>query len=221
MIECCEGKIYNGKIRRRKNRRFFRFLLFFILVSVFVWWKYVASLQIYNICVDYSYATSMDAINKAVMTSLSDGLKYADLVKVEKNSSGDIILIKTDSLQINKFNREIAIKTNDNMSDIINDGVPVPLLSFSGIPILSGYGTTINYQVVNVTGVTCDFVSDFTSVGINQTLHSLYACVICTINIEMPLNHKSTEFKSKILLSESVLIGKVPDVYLNGNVKSV
>lgn len=221
MIECCEEKIYNKKNRRHKKRRFFPFLILIISVSIFIWWKYVASLQVYNICADYSYAASMDAVNKAVMTSLSDGLKYADLVQVEKNTSGDIILIKTDSLQINKFNREIAIKTNENMSDIISGGVPIPALSFSGISILSGYGATIDYQVVNVTGVTCDFLSDFKSVGINQTLHSLYACVICTINIELPLNHKSMECKSNILISESVLVGKVPDVYLNGNLKSV
>ena len=57
-------------------------------------------------------------------------------------------------------------------------------------------------------------MSKFTSVGINQTLHSIYIDVISTIELNMPLNSATSTCKTQILISETILVGKVPDIYL-------
>ncbi len=60
------------------------------------------------------------------------------------------------------------------------------------------------------------FESQFTSVGINMTKHTLYLYVDVHVSIVMPI--KTFEFYSSIqvLLAESIIIGEVPEVYLNG-----
>ena len=60
----------------------------------------------------------------------------------------------------------------------------------------------------------CDFSSKFTAVGINQTLHSIYVDVISEIDLNVPFNNHKVECKTSVLISETVLIGKVPDIYL-------
>ena len=61
-----------------------------------------------------------------------------------------------------------------------------------------------------------DFVSEFDAVGINMTKHTLLLSVVVNVNLILPL--KSYEFTStnQVLLAESVIIGKVPEVYLSG-----
>jgi hypothetical protein len=57
-------------------------------------------------------------------------------------------------------------------------------------------------------------------VGINQTLHSIYVNVNCELKITTPLNVQIEKISTPVLLNETVLVGKVPSVYLNGNLFS-
>jgi hypothetical protein len=81
-------------------------------------------------------------------------------------------------------------------------------------------GTAVNYRALSIVSVESNFTSTFQSVGINQTLHSIYVSVICNINVHFPLYVKNQSTLTKILISEAVLVGKVPDVYLNGGLFS-
>lgn len=54
--------------------------------------------------------------------------------------------------------------------------------------------------------------------GINQTKHSLYLNVIADISIVMPSRTENFAVTTDILVCECVLIGKVPDVYLQGDI---
>ena len=96
----------------------------------------------------------------------------------------------------------------------LNNGIPIPFMAFSGVKLLSGYGGNIYLKTVSATNITCEFKSEFKSSGINQTLHSIYVNVIVEISANMPLSSKTSVNKTTILISEAVLIGKVPDIYL-------
>ena len=71
-------------------------------------------------------------------------------------------------------------------------------------------------KILNISNVTCSFSSKFESVGINQTLHIIYSNLKAEVNIEMPLNRKTTTSETSVLISQAVIVGKVPDIYLNG-----
>ena len=92
----------------------------------------------------------------------------------------------------------------------------IPILAFLGIEILSGYGKEVNFKAIAINDVSCNFSSNFTSVGINQSLHSIYVEIDSTVKISMPFNSRQEKFSTKILIAETVLVGKVPEIYLNG-----
>ena len=217
MIECTDKYIYY-KRKRKKVSKFSLALFFivFVFIIVFLFYKLVVAKNIYNICYDYAKSISAKAVNQAVISTLIDGLEYDDLVYVEKNNAGDIILMSTNSLKVNKLSRNIVNKTESNLNREISNGVPIPLLTFFGFEVLSGYGKIINYKAIHISSVNCKFVSNFKSVGINQTLHSIYADVLISINLESLFNNKEFYFNSPVLISEAVLVGRVPEVYLNG-----
>jgi len=218
MIECSEKNIYYRR-KRKSNGRFKRFSVFFfvflIFSIIFLYYKFCIAKQILSLSEEYSYSYSIDSVNKAVLSSTDKDLVYNELVSVSKNNDGQIELILLNSQKINRLNREIADKSKSILESKLSDGISVPLLAFSGIGILKGYGPTVKFKSIYVVSVECDFLSKFESVGINQTLHSLYISVTSKVNVDMALTPKTVESTTEILVSEVVLVGKVPEVYLN------
>ena len=64
--------------------------------------------------------------------------------------------------------------------------------------------------------VNSNFKSEFKSVGINMTKHSLFLYVDVHVNVVMPVSSYEFYTTNQILLAESVIVGKVPEVYFNG-----
>lgn len=224
MIECTDENIYyktfrvkNRSHRKSKVKRFFVSVIVLILLGCLIFHinNGVFNL-VFAVCEDYAYSAALSSINKSVMASIQDEVKYTDLIHVEKNKNGDISFMSSDALKINTISRIVAENTEKLLNDKLKEGVPVPLFAFTGIKLASGYGPEIKYYAITVVGVNCKFDGNFTSVGINQTLHSLYISVECKIDIEFLYKKKSTACSSNILISEAVLIGSVPEVYLNG-----
>ncbi len=215
MIECTSERIFKKKRRGRKRLKII-FLSLFVISFIWAYNRYFIVEQVSNICEQSCYSIASKSTNQAIIDS-NNSVKYNEIVRVEKNQAGDITLISTDSALTNKITREIAVKTQSIMSDIINKGVPIPICAFTGISFISGYGPNVNFNSISISSVTCEFSSKFLSSGINQTLHSLYAEIICKIEIVFPLNTRKVICKNQVLITEAVLVGKVPEIYLNNS----
>lgn len=217
MIECSTENIWYKKRRRINKKRFTTFLIITtIFVCIFLFAKYVVSKQIYNICASYVYSYGTEAVNSTILESLDLKTDYSSLINVEKNNAGEIVMISADSQKANLLTKDISVKTKSKLKEQISKGIPIPLLSFLGIDLFNGYGPIVQYKTISVSSVECEFDSSFLSVGINQTLHSIYANVTSIIKIHSLFNNKNIKCENKILISEAVLVGKVPEVYLNG-----
>lgn len=219
MVECSTDYIWYKK--RRKNT-FKRISVFFIvvtiLISIILYYKFVITQQIYSICCDYVYSYSTEAVNVVSLNSVELTTDYTELVQIEKNNNGDIVLMKANAQKINKINKKIATETEKVLKQKLKNGVPIPLLAFSGIDLLRGYGPTVSYNPLTVSSVLCDFSSTFTSVGINQTLHTIYIEVITEVKVKSLFGGNTEKCANKILISEAVLVGKVPEIYLSGKI---
>ncbi len=215
MIECTENNIWYKKRKKRSFKRFFSFFLVFtIVLGFYLYYKHAICEQIFKICANQAYSYSTESVNSAVLVSLNNKIEYNELIYIEKNNSGEIVFMSTNSLKVNTINRQVATATNELLKSKLNSGFNIPLGAFTGINFISGYGTNVKLKIINAPSVICEFVSKFTSVGINQTLHSIYIDVISTIELNMPLNSTTTTCKTQILISETILVGKVPDIYL-------
>ena len=220
MIECSTENIYYKRKRKGVKRFFTLFLIVAIVCGSVCYYQKVILKQIYKISTDFAYSYSIESVNYAVSKTLSEDLSYSNLINIEKNSNGEIVLMSANAQKVNAVSRAIERLTSENLKAKLKDGIDIPLLAFSGISILSGYGKEINFYALNVSSVVCKFSSKFESVGINQTLHSIYVDVICTVNLDVPLSDYESQCISSVLINESVIIGKVPDVYLGGKLFS-
>lgn len=215
MIECSNENIYYKK--KRKLHFKFPFYLFVFLIIFLSYYRFFVTKKIVQICKEYSYSICAECVNNAVILSLSNGLKYSEIINVEKNSNGDINLISLNSVNANSIARDTIKNTKIFLNDMLSEGVPLPFFAFLGFDFISGYGKVYNYKFLSISSVNNQFISQFKSVGINQTLHSIYINIICKVAINVPMAKNEEIFETRVLLSESVLVGKVPEIYLSGN----
>ncbi|MBO5335034.1 MAG: sporulation protein YunB, partial [Clostridia bacterium] len=90
--------------------------------------------------------------------------------------------------------------------------------ALTGIEAFAGLGPQIPFRIIPVSSVSCDFSSEFESVGINQTKHSIYLHVIADISIVMPSRTENFAVTTEILVGEFVIVGSVPETYLQTDV---
>ncbi|MBR7186184.1 MAG: sporulation protein YunB [Clostridia bacterium] len=158
------------------------------------------------------------AVNDAIYYTLSDEIRYEQLVRVERSESGEIMAITSDPLQINRIARDAAYMSQQNLQSMSESGVDIPLGAFFGIEAWAGFGPKIHMQIIPISNVACRFVSNFEQAGINQTKHSIYLEIVADISIIMPSGTSNFASLTEVLICESVLVGIVPNTYLQTDI---
>jgi len=216
MIECCEENIYykNKRRKRIKNKKHGVIIAIIIFCAIFILYLYSTNNILRNIGETYAKSYGAESINSAVKISLNDGINYTDLITIDKDDSGNVSLMTTNSYKINQISQNVTETTKILLDSKLSQGVKVPIFAFTGIPGLEGYGKPINHKLLSISTVNCEFYGEFKSVGINQTLHSIFVRVTVEINVETIVKSKTISVGSSILICETVIVGKVPEIYL-------
>ena len=213
---------YHTKKRRRMRRRSKWLIAIICFLSVIVVLFLCFQRNVRRVLVAISEATmrasTTVAVNDAVYYTLSDELRYEDLVTVERNENGDIVSVSANALKINKIARDTASISQSNLKNLSLNGIPIPLGALTGIEAFAGLGPQIPFRIIPVSSVSCDFSSVFDSVGINQTKHSIYLNVIADISIVMPSRTENFAVVTEILVGEFVIVGSVPETYLQTDI---
>ena len=140
---------------------------------------------------------------------------YEDLINVIKDENGNIKMIGTNIISVNEIISDIPIKIQEELEKSENNNFNIKLGSFFGSKICSGMGPNINIKIQLDGTVETDLKSEFTSQGINQTLHRIYLDVVCKVSILTPVNVISEEIKNQVLLVEGIIAGEIPESYYN------
>ncbi len=164
-------------------------------------------------------AIGTNAVNLAATSVLSENITYDDLFTVVKNKNGDVEMIQANSPRINAIARQIANLAQANLDDLGVQTLDIAFGTFTGLALLTGFGPDVSIKIVPIGTANCDFVSSFVSAGINQTIHRIYIDVYADINVITPIADPTISVKAEVLVCENLIVGKIPDTYLNvGNI---
>ena len=217
---CVSGIEYNMVRCIKRKKRIKRTVIALLAVAIIVAAGVYARSNIVPLVTDKAYYSirgeSVRALNNAYQKTVDEmtSLGYSDFVNIKYNSAGEINLISVDMLRVNNVMSYISTVVLDEMQAIAVDGVDVPLGAFSGILLLGDRGKDVKVEVETVGIAECNFRSDFQTVGINQVRHSLYIDIVATANVVLPLYAKDVFCESSLLLCENVIVGDVPEFYL-------
>ena len=205
------------RTRNRKKTKFF-ILVFFIFLIVLLYYFFIISPVIKTYSAQETKSITEKAINLAVSNVINRTLSYETLIDINYSQTGEIVSFSANQYEINTITREIVKETQYQMGTIGKHGLPIQVGTFSGIPFLIGRGPTINLNLVPIGVVSGKFDSEFSSVGINMTKHTLFLYIDVHVSIVLPINSYDIYSTNQVLLAESIIMGKVPEVYLqNGN----
>lgn len=166
-------------------------------------------------------AICTNSVNLAVTTVIGDGLDYDDLFNVVTDNEGKVTMVQANSPKINLISREIANLAQANLDDLGLQELSIPVGTFTGLALLMGMGPDVTISVMPIGSALCDFVSYFTSAGINQTLHKIYINVNAVISIVTPIDEPTITVTAEVLVAENLIVGDVPEFYFGGSMQNV
>ena len=207
----------NRQTRRKRTLIAVLICIVLFLVSIMLF----LSLHVNPIIIAMSEAKvksyTVRAVNQAIQTVLGVGTIYDDLIEISHDIDGNITMIQTRSATINRLSKELTREAQVNMEQIGVDGFGIPIGTFTGMPILVGRGPDVNIRLMPIGSVYSNFISQFVTAGINQTNHRIYLNIETKVSLILPVVHKTISSVANIMICESIIIGKVPDTYLNSN----
>lgn len=148
-------------------------------------------------------------------TNVMSQYNYQDLFSIEKDSNGNIAMIKSNVFPINEIISSIAIKIQEDIEKQGRESIKIPLGTFSGIKLLAGRGPNVKINISPIGNIETDLKSEFSEKGINQTLHRVYLQIECNVSILTPFSSAEESITNQVLIAENVIIGKIPLNYYN------
>lgn len=168
-------------------------------------------------------AELVDGINNAVLKILSDNdayQNYDNFIEISVGSDGNVSLINVNMLMVNLLLCDLTEKTQINVNNLCKEKIyNVPFYAITGSLMLAQLGKNIEIEVKPIGHVECKLSSKFDGVSVNQTRHSIFVDITARVKMILPLYVKDLYVSTKIVVAESVIVGKVPEVYLQNQDK--
>lgn len=192
-------------------------IIFAIIILILLYLHYVVNPIIIDATEAKVYSLTQDAVENAVYDVIKDNNIYDELIEIVKDENGDVQMITANAFQINMFSKNLLKSAQDSLKGLAEQGVELGIGTFTGLPILTDRGPKITLKLSPIGTVYTRFYSEFTTAGINQTNHKIYLIINTDVNIILPTDTKKVETTTEILITESIIVGKIPDTYLNSS----
>lgn len=195
--------------------------MFFLLI----WLAGITALDFYlrptikAVACSKAQVVATEAIGEAVMNVIKNtNVDYSDLVKVEKADNGLISAITTNVINTNLLKSEIDMQIQENLLRKEKRKFYIPLGTLIGMETFSGSGPDIPVHFSINGHASSEFVSNFSEAGINQTKHQINLCVHTKANAVVPGYPTCINVDTNIAIAETIIVGKVPEIFANAKV---
>ncbi|WP_435790203.1 sporulation protein YunB [Clostridium sp.] len=160
-----------------------------------------------------------EIVNRAIINQYSKQFNYDEIIRVDKDLEGNIVMLKADTLKMNKIASDVALESQEKLKEIGVVGIKLPIGYITRNNILSYYGPNITVKMQPIGHVETKYSSEFESAGINQTRHKIYVKVKTTIRVIIPLKSNTVEVSHEIPIAETIIVGKIPNTAIQLDLK--
>ncbi|MDD2955702.1 MAG: sporulation protein YunB [Oscillospiraceae bacterium] len=161
------------------------------------------------------YATR--AIDAAVLEVLSrEQVTYDGLIHVSRGNGGEILALQTDAVAVNRLKSLMTAAITRKLEEMESQEVRVHAGTLSGAQFLAGRGPMLSFRLLPAGFARASLCQAFDSAGVNQTHHQVKLEVEASITAVIPAYSVTTQVATDVVLAETVIVGSVPQAYLNG-----
>jgi sporulation protein YunB len=156
-------------------------------------------------------AKATQIVNIAIINEYSKQFNYDEIIRVDKDLQGNIVMLKADTLRMNKIACDVALESQKELVKLGEVGIKLPIGYITKNNILSYYGPKVTIKMQPIGIVETKYSSEFESAGINQTRHKIYVKVKTTVRVIIPLKSNDIEVSNEIPIAETIIVGKTPN----------
>jgi len=139
---------------------------------------------------------------------------YGDLVDIRRDQSGAILSLTTDTAALNRLRTQLASQILEALNSASATTVRIPLGSLLGGELTWARGPGLTVRAVAAGTVSAQFESEFSSAGVNQTIHRLELALSVPMTVLLPGGGMEETVALRLPVAETVIVGQVPDAYL-------
>lgn len=143
-------------------------------------------------------------------------LSYGDLISFQAND-GSVSTLSTNTAQLNRLRSDIMRDIVTQVESLDRDDIGIPLGAISGLDLLAAFGPNLPVQVLSVASAEVIYQNEFSSAGINQTMHRIMLYITVTARLLFPGGIVETCVTTPVCVAETILVGNVPQTYLSMN----
>ncbi|MBS6043046.1 MAG: sporulation protein YunB [Clostridium baratii] len=207
---------------KAQTKRYKSFIV--IIIALFIVFNLLLTLfdkkvmpSVLNISETMMRAEAVKTINTVSVEVFDEKASKKDIVKIERDKNNKINSISADTILLNKLSSEIAIRCNERLEELGAKGIEVPLGWMTDKSVYYNLGPKITIEMEPLGNIESSYESVFESAGINQTRHKIYLNVKAKIKIIIPMYTKELEVDAQIPLSETIIVGEIPDAAIQLN----
>ncbi|BCV25233.1 sporulation protein YunB [Gelria sp. Kuro-4] len=209
-----------GWRRRRRRQRLLAagLLILLVLVAAFLVVEQSIRPTLRALAEARAKILAVQAINDAVASEIVAAVKYQDLIAIQKDTRGRIVLMQPNTIEISRLASQVTTYVQARLQTLRSEQVAIPLGQVLGSELLANLGPRIKVGLIPIGTVNVDLLSEFKEAGINQTLHQLFLEVSAQVQIVVPLVFSVVEVRTTMPLAQTVIVGEVPQQYWQLNV---
>lgn len=206
-----------GAFRRPPGPPFVLLLVLLVLAAVFVLVEWNIRPTLLAIAEAKAIIIATEAVNRAIEQTVVRDVRYEDLIYVDKDDRGRVVLMKPNTLEINRVAARTTIAVQEELKKMTGRGFDIPAGQVMGSKLLANLGPRIPVTIVPIGTVNVSLYQTFEAAGINQTRHTVFLDTVATVKVVIPLLGGVTEVATTIPVAEVIIVGEVPTYYLQWN----
>lgn len=156
-----------------------------------------------------------EIIGKTARGAFSDTMEPEDYFSIKKDEKGNLQVIQANTDLMNRKIAALSVELQEKYSRMKPEKMEIPVGTVFGSPILSQAERGIQIRVLPLSVSSCDFETSFESQGINQTKYQIFVRIETEVRVLQPFSHENFKVTTRMLLSELVIVGDVPENYVS------
>ena len=149
-------------------------------------------------------------INAAVTAATAPG--QGDYYTYRTDADGTITAVSIDTEHVGQVSSLVLEHMMDGDDGQVE--LDIPLETLFGVNFLPGLKLPLPVRILVLTTSDVNYHNELMSAAINQSKYQLYLNVKMDLDILVPWEHQTETVGTNVLLAETVIVGKVPQTYV-------
>ena len=129
------------------------------------------------------------------------------------DSENHVTALRTDVIAIGQIKARLVNGLFERLEDLEQTTIEVPLGTVFAPNYFTGMGPSVDIGMAGLTQMSAEFISAFSSAGINQTRHNIIIEIHAGFRIPTPFGGEDRGIVTSYPVTDTVIVGTVPERY--------